>query len=140
MKHPAPASSPRGRRRSCLRSLAATLLGVVLLLAGSPWARAQRQYVIAFANFTEEPGVTLEGTGFTGREVRESFTSAARGKPIELVFYDNHRDDAKALSNAEAAVARKVDLYIQYHRGAANAAIAEKLKAAGIPVVAIRLR
>ena len=36
----------------------------------------ERRYTIAFANLTEEPGVTLEGTGFTGREVRES--SAAR--------------------------------------------------------------
>ncbi len=137
MKHPAPASSPWGRRRSCLRSLGTALLAAGLLLGGCPWAQAQRQYVIAFANFTEEPGVTLEGTGFTGREVRESFTLATRGKPVEMVFYDNQRDDARAVANARAAVVRKVDLYIQYHRGAANAAVAEVLKAAGIPVLAL---
>ena len=33
---------------------------------------------------------------------------------------------------------RKVDLYVQYHRGGtANAAVAQKLKAAGIPVLAV---
>ena len=76
----------------------------------------ERRYTVAFANLTEEPGVTLEGTGFTGREVRESFTLAARRYPIDLVLYDNQRDNARALANAEDAIARKVDLYILYHR------------------------
>ena len=89
--------------------------------------------MVAFANATEEPGVTLEGTGFTGAEIRESFNLASRPYPIDLVFYDNQRSDARAIANAEAAIARKVDLYIQYHRGAAaNTTIAQKLKAAGI--------
>src|SRR5207248_5678398 len=58
--------------------------------------------------------------------------------PIDLVFYDNRRDDVRAVENAEAAVARRVDLYVQYHRGAtANATVAQKLKAAGIPVLAV---
>ena len=108
-----------------------------MLVGGLATAQAERRYVIAFANFTEEPGVTLEGTAFTGREIRESFVLASRSQPVEMVFYDNQRDDARAVANAEAAVARKVDLYIQYHRGAANAVVAEKLKAAGIPVLAL---
>lgn len=137
MTHPAPASSPRGRRRSYLRGWAVGLLAAVALAVGFAPAGAQRTYVVAFANLTEEPGVTLEGTGFTGREVRESFTLAARAHPVEMVYYDNQRDDARALANAEAAIARKVDLYIQYHRGAANAAVAEKLKTAGIKVLAL---
>ena len=71
-------------------------------------------------------------------EIRESFDLAVRQYPIDLVFYDNQRDDARAVANAEAAIARKVDLYIQYHRGAAaNATVAQKLKAAGIPVLAV---
>src|SRR6266849_2430698 len=107
--HPAPASSPRERRRSCVRRLA----------AGGGAA------------------VILEGTGFTGREIRESFTLASRAHPVEMVYYDNQRDDARALANAEAAIARKVDLYIQYHRGAANTAVGEKLRAAGIKVLAL---
>ena len=108
-----------------------------LLAAGLASGEAQRRYVVAFANLTEEPGVTVEGTGFTGREIRESFAFAARAHPVEMVFYDNQRDEARAVANAEAAIARKVDLYIQYHRGAANTAVAEKLKAAGIPLLAL---
>jgi ribose transport system substrate-binding protein len=109
----------------------------VVLATGPTPGGAQRTFVVAFANLTEEPGVTLEGTGFTGREVRESFALAARAYAVEMVYYDNQRDDARALANAEAAIARKVDLYIQYHRGAANAAVGEKLRAAGIKVLAL---
>jgi ribose transport system substrate-binding protein len=108
-----------------------------LLAAGLASAEAQRRYVVAFANLTEEPGVTVEGTGFTGRDIRESFALAARAHPVEMVFYDNQRDDARAVANAEAAIARKVDLYIQYHRGAANTVVAERLKAARIPLLAL---
>ena len=108
-----------------------------LLAAALAPVEAQRRYVVAFANLTEEPGVTVEGTGFTGREVRESFTLAARAHPVEMVFYDNQRDEARTVANAEAAIARRVDLYIQYHRGAANTVVAEKLKVAGIPLLAL---
>ena len=137
MTHPAPASSSRGRRRSCFRWWAPIAGAVVVLAVALSPAPAQRTYLVAFANLTEEPGVALEGTGFTGREIRESFTLAARTYPVEMVYYDNQRDDARALANAEAAIARKVDLYIQYHRGGANVAVAEKLKAAGIKVLAV---
>ena len=137
MRHPAPAFSSRDRRRARLGGIALALLALVLLALGLPPAGAQRTYVVAFANITEEPGVTLEGTGFTGREVRESFALAARAYPVEMVYYDNQRDDARALENAQAAIARKVDLYVEYHAGAANAAIGERLRAAGIPVLAI---
>ena len=75
---------------------------------------------------TEEPGVTLEGTGFTGAEIRESFDLAARQLPDRpRLLRQPAQDDARAVANAEAAIARKVDLYILYHRdAAANAAIA----------------
>src|SRR5262245_5852943 len=72
-------------------TVAAAALLATLLLTGGP-ASAQRRWTIAFANATEEPGVTLEGTGFTGAEVRESFNLAARPYPIDMVFYDNRRD------------------------------------------------
>jgi ribose transport system substrate-binding protein len=132
MTYPTPAL-PRGRRRRII------LAGVaIILLSLGPPSSAQRRWRVAFANLTEEPGVTVEGTGFTGAEIRESFALAARPYPIDLVFYDNRRDDARAVANAEAASARHVDLYVQYHRGAAaTATVAEKLKAAGIPVLAI---
>lgn len=137
MAYPTPASPWRGRRRSSFWWWALGAGALVILAAGVGQAGAQRTYVVAFANLTEEPGVTLEGTGFTGREIRESFVLAARAYPVEMVYYDNHRDDARALRNAEAAIARKVDLYIQYHRGAASTAVAEKLKAAGIKILAL---
>ena len=115
-----PTAPALGRRR-----FLCGLLAVAAWLGAVDGAVAQeRRYTVAFANLTEEPGVTLEGTGFTGREVRESFTLAARRYPIDLVIYDNQRDDARALANAEDAIARKVDLYILYHRDpATNAAI-----------------
>src|SRR5438094_373846 len=127
------------RRRRVRGSLWAVVAAVAVIVVGiGPPSSAQRRGVVAFANLTEEPGVTLEGTGFTGAEVRESFTLAARPHPIDLVFYDNRRDDVRAVENAEAAVAGRVDLYVQYHRGAAaNATVAQKLKAAGIPVLAV---
>ena len=138
MEHRAPASSSWGRcRRPRVLGLLAAALTLLLVAAPLAPAVAQRVPVVAFANFTEEPDVTVEGTGFTGREIRESFELAARSHPLEMVYYDNRRDDARALQNAEAAIARKVSLYIQYHRSAANTAIAEKLRVAGIPVLAV---
>lgn len=129
-----------GRRRFFLW-LAIVLCGSLPWLGGesSPVAWAQeRRYTVAFANLTEEPGTTLEGTGFTGREVRESFVLAVRRYPIELVFYDNQRDPKKALANVEDAVGRKVDLYIQYLDDAAtNVKVGQRLRAAGIGVLAI---
>ena len=125
-------------------SRARLVRGAIVVMV-APWmvtaagaAAPERRYTIAFANLTEAPGVSLEGTGFSGADVRQSFVLAARTLPVELVFYDNQGDDARAIANAEAAIARKVDLYIQYHRGGpANTAVAQKLKAAGIPVLAV---
>ncbi|HET7344008.1 MAG TPA: substrate-binding domain-containing protein [Methylomirabilota bacterium] len=98
----------------------------------------ERRYTIAFANLTEEPGVTLEGTGFTGREVRESFVLAARRLPVELVLYDNRRDPKIARDNAADAARRKVDLFVEYFdEPTANQAIARTLHEARIPVLAI---
>lgn len=136
MKHPAPAFLSWGRRRSYVERWALGLTALAFFAGLAP-VEAQRRYVVAFANFNEEPGVTVEGTGFTGREVRESFALAARAYPVEMAFYDNRSDDARAVANAEAAISRGVDLYIQYHRGAANTVVAEKLKAAGIPLLAL---
>ena len=53
-----------------------------LLLAAAGAGGQERRYTVAFANLTEEPTVTLEGTGFTGRDLRESFALAARRLPV----------------------------------------------------------
>ena len=124
-----------GRRRFCLTILVAAATAAVPLGAASS---QERRYTIAFANLTEEPGVTIEGTGFTGPEVRSSFVLAARKLPIDLVIYDNQRDPKKALANAEDAIARKVDLFVEYFADPdANAAVAARLKAARIPILAL---
>ena len=100
---------PLPRRRTFLH------LGAVTALTAPGRAVAQeRRFTIGFANLTDDPGARIEGLGFTGEDVRLSFALGARGLPIDLVLYDNARDRAKSIANAEDAVRRKVDLYIQY--------------------------
>ena len=135
-----PPAPREGRRRFCLWIALASGLLPAWIAGGPPLAvvAQERRYTVAFANLTEEPGATLEGTGFTGREVRESFALAVRAYPIDLVFYDNHRDPQKALANAEDAAKRKVDLYIQYFDDpSTNVKVGQALRAAGIHVLAI---
>jgi ribose transport system substrate-binding protein len=124
--------APVIRRRS--------FLGLVASLAALPIeVRAEpRRYRIGFANLTEDPGVRLEGLGFTGAAVRASFVLAAREQPVDMVFYDNDRNRKTTLANADDAIAHKLDLYIQYCDDlTANIKIAKRMKAAGIPVLAI---
>jgi len=97
-----------------------------------------RRFTIGFANVTDDPGARLEGLGFTSEDVRSSFVLGARGLPIDLVLYDNARERAKTIANAEDAVRRKVDLYIQYcDDQAANDEVARRLAGARIPVLAV---
>jgi ribose transport system substrate-binding protein len=116
-----------------------SLLAAVTALAAPGRAGAQqRRFTIGFANLTDDPGARLEGLGFSGEEVRSSFVLGARGLPIDLVLYDNARERAKTVANAEDAVQRKVDLYIQYSDDqAANDEVARRLAAAQIPVLAV---
>jgi len=82
--------------------------------------------------------MTLEGLGFTGLDVRHSFELAARAMPIDMVYFDNEGDPARAVANAEAAIAARVDLLIEYNADAdANADIARRFAAAGIPALAL---
>src|SRR5690242_21658797 len=110
-----------------------------LLSYGIRPARAERRrYRIALANLDETPGVTLEGLGFTGSDVRRSFELAARTLPVDMLYFDNAGDPARAVANAEAAIAAKVDLLIEYNAEAeANAEIARRLAAAAIPALAL---
>src|SRR5258708_4184630 len=119
----------RLRRRSFLAGLLAYCLP----------ARAEgRRYRIAFANLDETPSVTLEGLGFTGSELRRSFELAARTLPVDMIYFDNAGDPARAIINAETAIAAKVDLLIEYNADAdANAEIARRLADAAIPVLAL---
>src|SRR5258707_5728852 len=103
-----------------------------LLACGIRGASAQaRRYRIALANLDEAPGVTLEGLGFTGSDLRRSFELAARTSPIDMLYFDNAGDPARAVANAEAAIAAKVDLLIEYNSDAeANAEITRRLASA----------
>jgi ribose transport system substrate-binding protein len=123
-------SKPRLRRRLVL---------VGLLACGVRPVRAQtRRFRIALANLNEAPGATLEGLGFTGLELRRSFELAARTLPVDMIYFDNGGDPARAVANADAAIATKVDLLIEYNGDAdANAEIARRLAAASIPGLAL---
>jgi ribose transport system substrate-binding protein len=119
-------------RRSFL-GLAASLVTMPAALSAEA-----RRYKVGFANLTEDPGVRLEGFAFTGADVRTSFALAARTLPVDMVFFDNDRNRGKTLANAESAVAQRLDAYVEYSDDAsANAEVAKRLKAAGIPVVAL---
>src|SRR6516165_6144016 len=127
------ASPPVLRRWFFLTGMLACGLG----LARAARAEARR-YRIALANLDETPGVTLEGLGFTGSDVRRSFELAARTLPIDMLYFDNAGDPARAVANAEAAIAAKVDLLIEYNADTdANAEIARRLAAAAIPALAL---
>jgi ribose transport system substrate-binding protein len=131
---PHPPARISERRRTAVLSV----LVITAVLAALNAGAADRRYTIAFANLTEEPGASLEGTGFTGREIRDSFVLAARGLPVDLLFYDNRRDVRAALDNAADAARRRVDLFVEYfNEPSANDAIARTLREARIPVLAI---
>jgi ribose transport system substrate-binding protein len=104
----------------------------------TPVRAADQRFRIALANLDETSGVTLEGLGFTGADVRNSFELAARTRPVDMLYFDNAGDPARAVANAEAAIAAKVDLLIEYNAETdANAEIARRLAAAGISALAL---
>jgi ABC-type sugar transport system substrate-binding protein len=112
---------------------------MALVAAATSGARAQgRRFRVAFANQNEDPGIRLDGLGFTGIDVRRSFELAARTMPVEMIYYDNAGDGEKALANVDDGIARKVELFIGYNPDLdANAEIGRKLRAAGIRALAV---
>ena len=115
------------------------LLAILAIVSSARATGAEaRRFRVAFANLNEEPGTSIEGLGFTGAEIRRSFELASRSLPLDMMYYDNGGDAAKAVANAADAASRKVDLLIEYNSDAeANAEIGRQLKAAGIPVLAL---
>ena len=126
----------RGLQR---RSFLAGLPAFACSLGAARAARAEPQrFKIALANLDETPGITLEGLGFTGADVRNSFELAARTLPVDMLYFDNADDPARAIANAEAAIAAKVDLLIEYNADdEANAEIARRLAVADVPALAL---
>jgi ABC-type sugar transport system substrate-binding protein len=122
-------------RRQLLVGCAIALLGVAA--TSEAWAQG-RHFRIAFANQNEEPGIRLDGLGFTGVDVRRSFELAARTMPVDMIYYDNAGDGEKAIANADDAIERKVELFIAYNADLeANAEIGRRLRAAGIRALAV---
>ena len=98
----------------------------------------EHRYRIAFACVSEDPGVRLEGLGFSCSEVRRSFELAARSLPVDLTFYDNRSEHRVAVSNVDDAIRNGAELFIEYDPDpAVNAAAGARLKAAAIPALAI---
>jgi ribose transport system substrate-binding protein len=114
------------------------LVGAAVAAVSGQARESGARYRIAFANLNEDPAAHIEGLGFTGAEVRRSFELAARTLPVDLICYDNAGDGEKAIANAADAIARKVDLLVEYDADiAANAEIGRRMQAAGIPVLAL---
>ena len=128
-------TAPRCGRRFFL----AVVLGAVAGLWTMPAAAdSARHYRIAVACVNADPSVRLEGLGFSCADVRTSFELAARSFPVDLTFYDNHGERSIALSNVDDAIRNNVDLFIEYDPDPeVNAAVGSRLKAAGIPALAI---
>jgi ribose transport system substrate-binding protein len=119
------------------RAFLVALVGCGLIPGRARNAEAH-SYRIALANLDETPGVRLEGLGFTGSDLRRSFELAARTLPVDMLYFDNGGDPARAVANAKTAIAAKVDLLIEYNADAeANAEIARRLDAAAIPALAL---
>ena len=128
-------AGPGLQRRSFLAGLPAFACG---LGAASAARDEPRRFKIALANLDETPGVTLEGLGFTGADVRNSFELAARTLPVDMLYFDNAGDPTRAVANAEAAIGAKVDLLIEYNADVeTNAEIARRLGAASTPALAL---
>src|SRR5437773_3169276 len=70
--------------------------------------------------------------------VRESLQAAANSAGVDLLVLDNHYDAQIAVRNAEEFVRQQVDLVIEFQIDQRIApAIADKIAAAGIPMIAI---
>jgi ribose transport system substrate-binding protein len=118
------------------RQLLVAFFGILTI--GVAGAEAQRRFRIAFANFNDDLSARVEGLGFGGVEVRRSFELASRTLPVDMIYYDNASAPEAGLANVHDAVARKVDLFIEYNSDIeANAEIARQLQTAGIPVLAV---
>jgi ribose transport system substrate-binding protein len=118
-------------------------IALVLVLAALPAAphtvvaqdgdcpTAKDQYVIGFANLTEDIVFT--------KLVREGLeTTAAEMGNVELILADNRLDGATALSNTENFLTQGVDAIIHFQTDEAfGNVIMARARAAGVPVFAI---
>jgi ribose transport system substrate-binding protein len=102
-----------------------------LALAQEECPTAKDNYVIGFANLTEDIAFT--------QLVRDGLEeAAAEAGNVELVLADNRLDGATALANTENFITQGVDGIIHFQTDAAfGNVIMSRARAAGIPVIAI---
>jgi ABC-type sugar transport system substrate-binding protein len=105
----------------------------VAILAST--AQAQQKTRIAFANFNDEASF--------GTLVLRGMQAAAKARPdLEVIFYDNKADVARAVENARLVVTTKPNAFIEYSSvsAAANPQIGRIVKEAGLPTISVQSR
>ncbi len=119
-------------RRDTLRLLgmgaAASLLPASALAQG-------KKLRVAFANYNDEASF--------GALVLRGMQNAAKAHPeLEVLFYDNRQDGARAVENARTIATIKPDVFIEYNSivPQVNPQIARIMKDAAIPVLSIQVR
>ncbi|HEY1949863.1 MAG TPA: substrate-binding domain-containing protein [Bryobacteraceae bacterium] len=92
--------------------------------------RLRSRLKIGFANLSKRIALAVE--------VERSLQRAASESGIDLMIWDNDRDAQKSIENAEAIVASKVDVAIEFQLyEQAAPVIAEVFSRAGIPLISI---
>ena len=92
---------------------------------------AKEPYKIGYANWNDENSISII--------VRDSVVDACKYYGVEYMIFDNKQDPSQAMTNADNAITAGVDYYLNFNQDESiNAAIAEKLEKAGIPMISIQ--
>jgi len=113
------------------RQLGYVAAGAAVGLASSHSFAAGPSHRIAYANLSDE-------NSFSALVLGGFKTEAAKRPGIEMGYFDNKGDAAKAVENARIIATSKFDLLIEYSGNpGANVQIGRIMKEAGIPSIAI---
>lgn len=94
---------------------------------------ANKAYKIAYANWNDENSISII--------VRDSVLDACKYYGVECMVFDNKQDANQAMTNCETAIQAGVDYYLNFNQDESiNAAIAQKLEDAGIPMISIQTK
>lgn len=92
---------------------------------------ANKVYKIGYANWNDENSISII--------VRDSVIDACEYYGVEYMIFDNKQDPSQAMTNADNAITAGVDYYLNFNQDESiNAAIAQKLEDAGIPMISIQ--
>lgn len=94
---------------------------------------ANKPYKIAYANWNDENSISII--------VRDSVLDACKYYGVECMVFDNKQDANQAITNCDTAIQAGVDYYLNFNQDESiNAAIADKLEKAGIPMISIQTK